>query len=130
MSENPKMEVGTIGWYDLTVANAEQVRDFYSEVVGWQPSPVDMGGYSDFNMNTPASGTAVAGICHARGVNADLPPTWMIYIAVEDIDASIDKCKQLGGEVLIGPKGFGGDSRYCVIKDPAGAIAALYQQGK
>jgi predicted enzyme related to lactoylglutathione lyase len=60
-------------WADLTVEQAEEIRDFYCEVVGWQPSAVEMGGYSDFNMSVPGAAGPQAGICHARGANAGLP---------------------------------------------------------
>ncbi len=122
-----KPETGSIGWVDLTVEDAERVRDFYAEVVGWRPSPVDMGGYSDFNMSAPASGTPTTGICHARGANAELPPQWLIYLIVEDLDASVASCRELGGEVIAGPREMAGQGRYCVIRDPAGAAAALFE---
>ena len=70
MSE--KAEVGKIVWTDLTVDNAVEIKDFYARVVGWKSSPVGMEGYDDFNMNTPASGDRVTGICQARGANSDL----------------------------------------------------------
>ncbi|MHC4429800.1 MAG: VOC family protein, partial [Planctomycetota bacterium] len=73
----------------------------------------------------PPGGDAVAGICHARGPNADLPAQWMLYITVEDLDESVRRCESLGGKVLVAPKDMGGQ-RYCVIQDPAGAVAALY----
>lgn len=126
MSDESKPQVGTIGWTDLTVPEAGKVRDFYQAVVGWEPSPVDMGGYSDFNMISPATGKPAAGVCHARGVNADLPPVWLNYIVVEDADASAAECVRLGGEIVSGPKGLGAEARYCVIRDPAGALVALY----
>lgn len=126
MSEPQQPEVGTIGWTDLTVDDADGVRDFYREVVGWKPSPVSMGDYSDYTMETPASGTAVAGVCHARGTNAGLPAQWLIYIVVADVEASARRCRELGGEVLVGPKQTGGQGTYCVIRDPAGAVAALF----
>ena len=127
MSESTAAEVGTIAWTDLTVENAEQVRDFYQQVVGWEPAEVDMGDYHDYAMNAPASGRAVAGVCHARGMNADLPPQWLIYITVENLDQSISRCTELGGQVIAGPKGAGGEGRYCVIRDPAGAAAVLME---
>lgn len=123
------MKHGTIGWIDLTVGDAEAIRDFYRAVVGWESESVDMGGYSDYNMMVPGTGEATAGVCHARGVNAALPPHWLIYIVVRDLDASISRCEELGGEVLQGPRRLGG-SRYSVIKDPAGAFCALYQAGR
>ncbi len=127
MSEADKPPVGSIGWLDLTVPNAEEVRDFYTEVIGWSAAPVDMGDYNDFNMMLPGNEEPTAGVCHARGDNADLPPVWMVYIVVADADASAARCKELGGEVLAGPRGE--KSRYCVIKDPAGAVLALFQPG-
>jgi sialate O-acetylesterase len=54
-------DVGKIGWIDLTVGDAPRVRDFYEAVVGWKPEGVDMGGYQDFNMTQPATGSPVAG---------------------------------------------------------------------
>ena len=128
MSE--KASVGSIMWTDLTVENAERIRDFYSAVVGWTASGVDMGGYDDFNMNDPETGTPVAGVCHARGGNADLPPVWLIYVNVEDIEKSIASCVELGGQVISGPKGMGGQGKYCVIRDPAGAALALFEPAK
>ncbi|MHC4099569.1 MAG: VOC family protein [Planctomycetota bacterium] len=126
MSDAKKPPVGTVGWMDLTVDNAGDVKDFYHQVVGWSASEVDMGGYSDFCMNAPGSGTTVAGICHARGTNAGLPAQWLMYITVKDLEASVDRVEALGGKVIAGPKDVGGQGRYCVIEDPAGAVAALY----
>ncbi len=120
------METGTIGWFDLTVPNADEVRDFYRAVVGWGVQECEMGEYSDYTMTLPASGKGVSGVCWARGTNAGLPPVWLMYVTVADLDASIASVKELGGKVLAGPKGMGG-ARYCVIEDPAGAKLALYQ---
>ena len=117
--------IGQITWRDLTVPNAQEVRDFYSGVVGWGWSGQNMGGYDDFNMLSPETGETVAGICHARGSNAHLPPQWLVYITVADVDASAERCRKLGGKVLDGPRTMG-DARFCVIQDPAGAVAALY----
>ena len=65
MSENAGPAVGKISWFDLTVEDAGKVRDFYSDVVGWKHSDVDMGGYDDFTMLAPAGGEAVAGGRHS-----------------------------------------------------------------
>ena len=120
-----KPAVGSIGWIDLTVDDADKLRDFYSDVAGWQPGEADMGDYSDYFMSPPG-GDPVAGVCHARGGNADMPPQWMIYIVVADLDHSVARCKAHGGEVVVAEKSMG-KARYCVIRDPAGAVCALYQ---
>lgn len=120
------MEIGKIGWVDLTVDDAATVRDFYRAVVGWESEDVDMGGYSDFTMRPPGNSEGVAGVCHARGTNADLPPMWLIYVTVADVAESAARCEELGGEVVVAPRGLAG-GRYCVIQDPAGAVCALYE---
>jgi predicted enzyme related to lactoylglutathione lyase len=127
MSNKEKPKVGSITWSDLTVPNAEEVKDFYSKVVGWKPAPVSMGDYNDFNMNAPESGNTKAGICHKRGGNAELPSQWMIYITVKSADESAKLCKENGGKVLVGPKEMSGYGKYCVITDPAGAVCALFE---
>jgi len=117
--------VGKIGWIDITVDDAGNLRDFYKSVVGWTSDDVSMGDYSDYSMAT-AGGDVVTGICHARGGNADLKGGWLIYITVADVAASAAACAANGGKVLVQPRGLAG-GQFCVIEDPSGATAALYQ---
>ena len=128
MADDEKMAVGSVGWIDLTVPNADQVRDFYAKVVGWSVQPVDMGEYNDYCMVPPDDDDAVTGICFKRGDNANQPASWMIYIVVANLDESLAAVKALGGE-MIGSIRDAGPARFCVIKDPAGATCALWQQG-
>ena len=118
-------QVGKIGWIDMTVDDADGLRDFYKSVVGWGTEAVSMGDYSDYSMTLPG-GEAVSGICHARGSNAEIPGGWLIYITVADVEASAAACTANGGQILVEPKGLAG-GRFCVISDPSGATAALYQ---
>jgi len=125
MSEQ-KAKPGAIAWTDLTVPDAERLRDFYGAVAGWRSEPVSMGDYNDFVM-APVDGPPVAGVCHARGANAGLPPHWLIYINVTDLDSSLKRCVELGGKIVAQPRSAGGHGRYAVIEDPAGAVAALFE---
>ena len=118
---------GHITWIDLTVKEADKVKDFYSKVAGWKSEAVSMGEYNDYSMYPKDGDEPVSGICHARGVNKGLPPQWLIYISVENLDDSLALCRNNGGEVLSGPKNLSENSRHAIIKDPAGAVAALYE---
>jgi len=120
------VEVGKIGWIDMSVGDADGVRDFYKAVVGWETEDVSMGDYSDYVMKMPGTGDGVAGVCHARGSNADLPSGWLIYIVVEDVEKSAASCTANGGKIILEPRGLAG-GRFCVIEDPGGSVAALYQ---
>lgn len=123
-NEDKPSKIGRIEWMDLTVQDATNIRKFYTSVVGWTSSEVDMGHYSDFNINLPDTGDTIAGVCHARGSNANLPSQWLVYVRVESVADSASRCAKMGGKVLEGPKRMGG-SDFCVIQDPAGAVMAL-----
>ena len=118
---------GQIMWVDLTVPNASEVRDFYEAVVGWKAAPVSMGAHEDWNMMSPGTAEPIAGVCHAAGGNSGLPPVWLLYITVADLAESMEACKRRGGEVVYGPKTYGPDGMWCVVRDPAGAHVALYE---
>jgi len=120
--------VGRISWLDLTVSDAPATRDFYHEVVGWSVQDVEMedagGRYSDYAM-CASDGGAVAGVCHARGVNQGLSPVWMIYLPVGDLAESLALVQENGGEVVEARKGSDGEFAYAVVRDPVGACLAL-----
>jgi len=124
MNQSP----GAIGWIDLTVPDATGIRDFYAHVAGWKAFGLSMGGYEDFCMNAE-NGQTVSGICHARGENQNMPPVWMIYITVRDLDDSVRRCLERGGKIRVEARSMGGQGRFCVIEDPAGACAGLYEPG-
>ena len=118
---------GTIGWMDLTVPDAPLVRDFYQAVAGWSAVPLSMGDYDDFVMLRAGSDEPIAGVCHARGVNADIPPQWLLYIVVADLDVALAEALARGGSVVRAPTPMSAQGRFVVLRDPAGAVVALHQ---
>lgn len=120
--------VGRIAWLDLTVPDASETRDFYRQVVGWSAQDVVMEDgderYADYNM-LREDGSAAAGVCHARGVNAGLPPVWMIYLPVGDLAESLRRVREQGGDVVKAVQGADGEYMYAVVRDPVGAHLAL-----
>ncbi len=119
------MKIGTIGWHDLSVPNAGEVKEFYEGVLGWSSQEVNMGDYNDYAIKAPEPGDGVAGICHARGALADYPPQWILYFIVADVEKSVERCRERGGEIVVDVRTMG-DAKYCVIRDPAGAVCGLY----
>jgi hypothetical protein len=119
-------QIGEIAWVDLTIPDATKVKEFYRSVIGWEAKEFKMGDYNDYVVASPHNKETVAGICHARGSNANQPPYWLIYIKVKNLEASLDAARRNGGEIVAGPKGSGA-SRFCVLKDPAGAVFAVME---
>jgi predicted enzyme related to lactoylglutathione lyase len=147
--------VGGMGWMDLTVANAVEVKEFYQAVLGWECEAMAMENegehYNDYvmssvveskekqsNANNVSSDTRqedklvdesfVTGICHAKGSNAEMPAAWLPYFLVADLDVGITRVKEKGGKLLSQIR-LMGDDRCVVIEDPAGANFVLYQKG-
>ncbi len=124
MSE-PTPSAGTQAWLDLTVDDATTLRTFYEQLLGWTPHGVAMsdsdGAYEDWAMLV--DGKPVGGICHRRGPNTGVPPMWMPYFLVADVQATVDTARQQGAEVI--------DLRekMAILRDPAGACFGVYQQG-
>lgn len=119
-------DAGMVQWFDLTVDDASGLRDFYQEVTGWDFQPASVGDYEDWCMM--AGDQLVTGICHRKGVNQNMPPMWMIYINVENLEHSIQVCTDRGGHVVDGPRVQEGHGKMAVIKDPAGAVCALFEK--
>lgn len=122
--------VGHIAWIDLTVSDASEARDFYRQVVDWSVEDVEMAHagatYADYGMSAD-DGTTVAGVCHARGVNADLPPVWLVYLPVGDLAESVRRVEEEGGKIVKATRGNDGEYTCAVIEDPVGAHLALVQ---
>ena len=128
--ETKKLEHGTINWHDLTVENADELKEFFKEVAGWQIQEIPMKNgdeaYHDYAMKD-SKGNGVAGVCHAKGPNMGIPPQWMMYISVENINQSVEKALDNGGKLIKEYKSKEGILVYAIIEDPAGATFALAQ---
>jgi predicted enzyme related to lactoylglutathione lyase len=127
-TEGVESRAGCISWVDLTVSDASTTRDFYRQVVGWSVQDVEMQDgserYADYNM-LGGDESPAAGICHARGVNRDLPSTWMIYLPVGDLAESLRRVPKDGGTVIKATRGTDGEYAYAAVQDPVGACLAL-----
>lgn len=123
---NNEHNIGRIGWIDISVKDAAGLKDFYEKVVGWKTTPLQSGGVEDFCVNLPADDSTVAGICHAQGDNAKLPPHWLVYVNVGSVQESVEQAVKLGGKVIDGPRKLG-ERDFCCIQDPAGAYLGLIE---
>ena len=108
-------------WYDVMANDTDAARRFYSDVVGWgaQDSPAPGMPYTVFTVN----GQGVAGLLpipeDARA--AGVPPMWMGYIAVDDVDEAANRLEREGGKVHRPPTDVPGIIRFAVVADPQGA---------
>jgi uncharacterized protein len=116
---------GRFVWYELVTTDMESAKAFYASVVGWHPRNVSTSGpaYRLFTIQD----SPVAGLMNApeNARSAGVTPHWMGYVGVDDVDAAVDRIKQLGGVVHVPPTNVPGVSRFSVVTDPQMATLAL-----
>lgn len=127
MSE-PKFKPGQIVWADLTSNKADNLKEFYKSVAGWQEFPVAMrdeeGEYNDYAMLVDPE-NAAGGICNKRGKNNSLPTQWIMYIYAEDVEERLKTAQELGGKLIHESRKPDGTYNYVIIEDPVGAVFGI-----
>jgi len=106
---------GVFVWDELLVADADAVQGFYEQVFGWTTTDAgpEYGGYRIFQQGE----ARVAGLMGFP----DAPAQWRPYIGVTDVDATTEKAKELGANVLLEPTDVPMVGRLAVLSDPQGA---------
>lgn len=116
---------GTLCWADLSTPDAKRAADFYSGLFGWQimAGENDKSGY----LHIKNGEHFIGGIPPAAHRQPGVPPHWLAYFWVDDVDASAAKAKQLGANLYLAPMTVEGVGRMAVIADPQGAVFAIFK---
>ena len=118
---------GAFVWYELMTTDTKAAEAFYDDVVGW--TSVDSGmpdaNYTLFKTND----LRVAGLMTMpeSALTMNIPPAWLGYVGVDDVDAAAKKLAKLGGTVHRQPEDIPGVGRFAVVADPHGAVFALFK---
>lgn len=115
---------GTFCWMELNAGDTKPAQNFYSELLGWKMKPSSMPDmeYTEFSVDGEEM---LGGMFNIPTEMGEVPPHWMAYVAVDDVDASAAKVAELGGKVEREPMDIPGVGRFCIISDPTGAHLAL-----
>ncbi len=111
---------GAFSWSELMTPDPGAAAGFYGTLFGWQSKSMDMGSGP---YHVQSVGDAMVGgiMGMPPGAPADMPPTWVLYVTVSDVETTIALCQKLGGKVLVPPMDIPGVGRMAVIADPQGA---------
>jgi predicted enzyme related to lactoylglutathione lyase len=118
---------GHFVWYELATTNMEAAKAFYTKVVGWGAQDIAMPGVA-YTLFT-AGGAPVCGLISMPGDarESGYRPTWLGYIAVDDVDVTAGRIAQLGGEIHVPPKEIPNVSRFAVALDPQMVTIAVFK---
>ncbi|MBL1151540.1 MAG: VOC family protein [Armatimonadetes bacterium] len=114
-------------WHELYAPNIDQALQFYVDALGFGITEMDMGTGSMYKMLT-VDGKAVAGSMDTNSPDMQgVPPHWSVFMTVDDVDARLAKCLELGATVVVPIMEVPTVGRMTLIADPAGAHIWLYQ---
>lgn len=119
---------GTFMWNELMTTDVDKARRFYVDVVGWTADSMPMpGDDSGAHYHLWKAGDEMAGgMMHMAGPQfAGVPPHWMAYVSVADVDACAAKVEPAGGKLAAPPFDIPGIGRICIVIDPTGAALGL-----
>lgn len=110
---------------ELQTKDLTKAKEFYSRLFDWKlediPAP---GGDTPYTLINVGEGTGGGMFANP---DPNVPPHWLAYVGVEDIEASTLRARELGATVLQGVMQVGDYGWLSVIRDPTGAVIAMWK---
>lgn len=113
-------EHGAMCWSEVNCRDGAANAAFYAAVFDLTPQALDMPGVVYHTLHPRDGGEAVCGVLQMDAQWGDIPPNWMPYFAVADLQRANAIWTQHGGTTLAGPiaSPYG---QIMVVQDPQGA---------
>jgi len=118
-------QTGALCWTELTTGDTKSAERFYTQLLGWTPKHSTMPGmdYTEFLVD----GTPQAGMMQTPKEMPNVPPNWLPYFQVDDVDATASKAATAGAKTVVPPSDIPNTGRFSVLMDPQGAAFAVFK---
>ena len=126
MGKRTGYTAGTFCWTDLATTDAEAAKAFYRRLFGWTPVDQPAGEAGSYSMMYLGE-EIVCGL-YQRGPEHG-PPAWLSYVSVDDVTAVTERARSAGATVVEEPFDVADAGRLGLIRDPRGALLALWEPG-
>ncbi len=107
---------------ELATTDLKKAQAFYGGLFDWSFEDMNMGENGIYSTFKPDSGP-MGGMYSMPG----MPPGWMAYVGVNDIDEATEKAKSLGAQVTRDVTEIPHVGWMSVVVDPTGATFALFE---
>jgi predicted enzyme related to lactoylglutathione lyase len=117
---------GAFCWNELGTRDPDVAQGFWSGLLGWEFERIDAAPVDMWSIRNAGSGN---GSIRRMGDETppDVPPHWLVYFAVESIDAAIETAAGAGGATILPKTPAGGANTFAVLSDPRGATFGLFE---
>ena len=125
MSENTKephhYPAGVPCWVDTERADPQAASRFYTELFGWGFADAVPAELPAHYLIATLEGHDVAAVGSLPPEAPSEPPSWITYVACDDLEEAMAAVAESGGEVLTSPQVPGPAGRWAGCADPQGA---------
>lgn len=130
MQETPTYAPGTFCWVELGTSDAEAAKKFYTGLFDWSFADNPIGPDMVYTM-LKREGKDVGALykMNSEMTSQGIPPHWLSYVSVAEVDSAAAKARELGATILKEPFDVFDVGRMAVVQDPTGAVFALWQAG-
>lgn len=121
--EVPPMTPGHVGWHELYTTDWAQGMAFYEGQFGWaKDTAMDMGPMGTYQLFADSRDKECGAVGGVMNLPQGVPsPVWGFYFIVDAIDPALERVKEAGGQVLMGPMEVPGGAWIINAIDPQGA---------
>lgn len=116
-----KTSHGAFCWNELVTRDVERAKAFYRDTIGWSFNPAPMANGGTYWV-AACGGVPVAGLFSLDAPEFEgVPEGWMSYLAVDDVDARLEKALQAGAKLMKPIFDVPGVGRIAILIEPGGA---------
>ncbi len=124
---NPLFTRGRFVWAELVTREGAKARSFYTELMNWSATDMDMGPLGKYTMFKLGE-QGIGGVPPVmKDMPANVPSHWLFVISTDDVDATCRKATELGGKVLSPAFDIPNIGRMGFLQDPSGAVFAPFK---
>jgi predicted enzyme related to lactoylglutathione lyase len=115
---------GAISWFENVTSDMDAAAGFYGDLFGWDVAPVP-----DNPVPYLWAKNGEASAAGFRQPQSGEPNYWLVFFATADIDASVARVGELGGNDLSGVIEISAEPRLriAMVQDPQGGVFGLYE---
>jgi hypothetical protein len=120
-------EPNSLCWTEVLTRDGESDKAFYPAVFGWDAGRASFEGAPESYVVWELGGRPVGGMMEMNEqFPADVPPHWQVCFAVKDVDAVVNKARELGASIIYEPMDMP-IGRFAGLIDPQGASIQVMQ---
>jgi predicted enzyme related to lactoylglutathione lyase len=116
---------GSFCWDELLTKDMDAASKYYGALFGWTGK---LGEGEMKYWHWQNAGRDMGGVMTLMMPN--VPPHWLGYIAVSDVEGSTAKVRELGGKVMMEPMDIAKVGKFSIVQDPTGATFALFRSAR